>query len=333
MRRSALAAILVLAPALAQAKTVTEWTFDLLRDVVRWQRPPIQYKAVIVYREDLVHANQMNRPLAGLQPRLEQAGSADDLYEKLTRLNNSDAVHCVILTDLLPDQVLAAEHFALDAKVVLVAVVSRRPEGGGVPFAFDPVRQVAFVRQRALRRYGLDLQSMPPKLPMVLLDTDDAYRDVDQCAPARDPAEVRANPEVVCHDNAFATIASKNRDDWQKAVRDLDVAVLHAPEEAKDHKVFRGWGRGEYHPHVGLVEYLLKFPDCSAAWRELPRVHRDRHDEVARRIGDQCRSVPPHVAGDGVPSNPGWRLAGVEEADLLPPFHPKLIGSELFILR
>ena len=85
----------------------------------------------------------------------------------------------------------------------------------------------------------------------------------------------------------------KNRDDWQKAVRDLDVAVLHAPEEAKDHKVFRGWGRGEYHPHVGLVEYLLKFHDCSEAWRELPRVHRDRHDEVAKRIGDQCREVVP----------------------------------------
>jgi hypothetical protein len=333
MRRWTLVAMFVLAPAAAQAKTVTEWTLDLLRDVVQWQQPPGQYKAVIVYRDDHLRASQFNRPLAGLQPQLEQAGNADDLYQRLTRMNNTVRIHCVILTDLEPDQVLAAEHFALDAKVVLIAIVSRRPEGGGVPFAFDPVRQVAFVRQRALRRYGLGLQSMPPKLPMVMLDTDDAYKDVDQCAPPHDPANNRANPEVVCHDNAFATLASTKREEWLKGIRDLDVAVLHAPNEAKDHKAFRGWGRGAYHPHIGLVEYLLKLSNCKAAWRELPFVHRDRHQEIQQRITDRCGSVTAHIAGNGIPTKPDWRMVDVEEAELLPPFPVKLVGSELFSLR
>jgi hypothetical protein len=338
MRRLALAAVLLLAPALAQAKTVTEWTLDVLRQVVQWPQPPEldggKFKAVILYREDLVRANQMNRPLAGLDSKTEQVGGADDegLYEKLIRLHNTNHFHCVILTDLLPDQVIAAEHFARATKVALIAVVSRRPAGGGIPFAFDPVTQVAFVRHRALRHYGLDLQSMPPKVPMVLLDTEDAYKDVDRCVPALDPSNTRANPEVVCHDNAFATIASKNRDDWEKAVRNLDVALLHVFEEAKDHKKFRGWGREAYHPHIGLIEYLLKFRNCSDARRELPYVDPDRRDEMDKHISGQCASVAPHVASGGIPSKPDWSMVEVEKTELLPPFRPQFDWSELFSL-
>lgn len=327
MRRFAFAAIFLLAPTAAQAKTVAEFTYDVLQEMVGQGK----YKAVILYRENALRANQMSRPISGLEVTTEQVGGPDDegLYEKLVRLHNTSHFHCLILTDLPADQVIAAEHFARAAKVPLIAIVSRRPPGGGIPFAFDPEAQAGFVRKRALQTYGLEWKAR--SLSMVQLDTDEAYKDVDRCAPPLDPANNRANPEVVCHDNAFATISSKNRDDWQKAVRDLDIALLHVFEEAKDHKKYRGWGREAYHPHIGLIEYLLKFRNCGDARRELPYVDPDRREEMEKRIDGQCASIAPHVANGGIPSKPGWLGAG--ETELLPPFRPQLDWSALFSLR
>src|SRR5262245_14802041 len=131
MRRHAFVVMLALVPAVAQAKTVTEWTLDVLRQVVQWPQPPElaggKFKALILYREDLVRANQINRPLAALESRTEQVGGADDegIYEKLTRLYNTSRFHCIILVDLLPDQMIAAQHFARAMKTPLIAVVSR----------------------------------------------------------------------------------------------------------------------------------------------------------------------------------------------------------------
>lgn len=327
MRRLMLIAVLLVAP-LAQAKTVAEWTVDLLRDVVRWPQPPAlaggRYKAAILYRDDVEQAQRINQPNAGWEAttvRVESDGGRD-LFTQLDALRAAGRqFDCLLITDLAPDQVVAAEHFARREKIPLIAVVSRRPSGGSVPFAFDPVRQVAFLRYRALRQSDLDLQTMPPKMPFAMLDSEKAYQEIDRCLPPHDPADVLAKPEMICHDNAFATVNSRDRDDWQRGVRDLDVAVLHAFNEERDHKKYvRGWGRGGYHPHVGLIEYLLKFSNCPAARRELPLVETGRRGEIAGKIDAQCRSVPPDVAGGGIPSKTGLTImAAPAVAPELPP--------------
>jgi hypothetical protein len=338
MRRVLIFAVLLLVAPLAQAKSVAEWTVDLLRDVVRWPSPPAlaggRYKAAILYREDTARADSIGEQHPGWEATTVkvESGVGDDLFTQMEGLRAAgNQFHCLVITDLEPDQVLAAEHFARKEKIVLVAIVSRRPEGGSVPFAFDPQRGVAFLRYRALRLSNLDLQTMPPKMPFVMLDSEKAYEEVDRCLP--DPTNKRAKPEMICHDNAFANFGSKERDKWQRGVRDLDVAVLHAFEEEKDHKKYvRGWGRDAYHPHIGLIEFLLKFRNCPAARRELPLVDASRREEMAGRIDQQCRSVPPDVAGGGVPSKAGltiMALARAEEPELLPPFRPTLVWSEL----
>ena len=331
IHRSLVLAAIVFAAALdARGKNIAEWTVDLLRDVVKWPQPQTlvsdKIRVVILYRQEQARIDDANLSHPDFEERQERVTNGD-IYTQLDGLRTPDyQFQAIIITDLLPQQVVAVEQFARDRKVVVIAVISRRPDAGGVPFAFDPVKQAAFARYRALRRCDLDFQTLPPKMPMAVLDNDPAYQDIDRCTPM-DPADKLANPEVICHRNAFATIESQKREVWESAIRDLDVAMLHVFTEQEDHRQYpRGWGRDGYHPHVGLADYLSKFGNCPAARRELPFVSENRREKTAQLIDRQCKSVPPHVASTGIPPEPGGTI---EQSELFAPLRPPRIWSEL----
>ncbi len=352
LRSLSLAVILLTAALDARAKNLGEWTADLLRDVVQGYSPEKgtdgKYHILVLHPTDSAKFPEADLAHPEVAPSQEKASDdrLEDVYVQLQRAFASERFQCVILNELQPQQIIAAEQFARDfaetqgSGVVLVSVVFRKPERGRIPFAFDPDGQVGFARMHALGAYQLKLRSMKLERPLVPLDRDPAYQDLDQCKPL-DPKDRGANPEVICHHNAFANIDSPNYG-LQNGILDLEVAVLHVFDEEFDHRVYpRGWGREGYHPHVGLADYLSRSGACAAAGRELKRAkhaNSKAKEETEARINRQCTSVALHVPGNGIPAEARWsllavRAPGVVESELLPPLRPSLVWGHVAPFR
>jgi hypothetical protein len=175
----------------------------------------------------------------------------------------------VIVVDLEPQQVIAAEQYARDRKLVIASVIlpfSPDIDRGNVPFIFDVPQQVVMMRSAAVASYGLKLTSWPPK-GVPELSTETRFRNVDRCPPLL-PDDQGAYPYVACHDNAFARMNDKSV--WKEGLRDLDAAILGHFDEQLDIKVYpRGWGLKGYHPHIGMADYLSRYGNCPGAQREL----------------------------------------------------------------
>ena len=358
MRRRSIVALFLLGLAgTAVAKNVGEWTADLLRDVVAGYNAGRgadgKYHVLVLYRTEsgrLLDTDLRHPEITAVQ-EMVNSGPRSDLYTQVAGLFGSEYFHCVVIADLLPQQVLVVEQFARDYGqthpfgVVLVSLVADMPGRGRMPFAFDPDKRAGFVRIRALGTFHLAMRTMPPKHPLVLLDHDAPFEELDRCSPL-EPRTKGSNPEVICNSNAYKMLDSPSRDAWANAIVDLEVAVLHVFDEELDHRKYpRGWGREGYHPHVGLADYLSRFGYCAAVRRELslarfvddPAAGEERR-KVTERLQKQCSSVASHLAGGGVPLEPGFsfvvaRAAPNADPELLPPLRPALVWGDAFWLR
>jgi hypothetical protein len=130
----------------------------------------------------------------------------------------------------------------------------------------------------------------------------------------------------------------KDKSLWKEALRDLDTAILGHFDEQFDIKVYpRGWGLKGYHPHIGLADYLSRYGNCPGAQRELKLAllpkEANKKKELEQRINAQCTA--PEVAAM---ADPHWSIlarddAGAAESELLPPFGPAFVWSEITTLR
>jgi len=352
MRRRAIVLTTLLAAFAAhplQARNVAEWTADLLRDVVQGYRPERgvdgKYHVLVLYRTDGGKVSDFSLRHPEVAPRQEKvADNPDDVYTQLKSYYAAEGFQSVIVTDLLPQQIIGVEQFARESRVVVVALVSAMPERGRIPFAFDGFNQVGFARRQALAPYQLQMKTPPPRrqtvLRLELLDSDLPYQDFDQCTPLN-PKDNSFSPEVICHRNAFALIESPANDTLEKGIRDLEVAVLHVFDEELDHRLYpRGWGREGYHPHVGLADYLSRFGACASVTRELALAKHPNatvKTNIETRIGEQCKSVHNRIARNGVPAGDAWSIlrlpASASEAQLIPPMQPRPEWAGIFSLR
>ena len=336
-----LAAFVLAAAVDAGAKNLAEMAASLLRDVVTGYSPQRaddgKYHVIVLYnnaplsdsllRDDEVDCQQKKIVLA-------------DVYLQLARIDGAERnrIQCVILVDLEPQQVITAEQFARERKVVIASVVlpfTPDVDRGSVPFIFDVPQQVAMMRSTAVGTYGLQLTSWPPK-GVSELTRESRFRNVDRCPPLL-PDDQGAYPYVACHDNAFSRMNDKSS--WQEGVRDLDAAVLGHFDEQFDGKVYpRGWGLKGYHPHIGLADYLSRYGNCRAAQSELkiallPKDAKKKV-ELEQRIRAQCTA--PAVARLADPRL-GWSILARDDAgggsELLPPFNPAFLWTEITTLR
>jgi hypothetical protein len=283
----------------AGAKNVAEMAATLLRDVVTGYSPSVnddtKFHIVVLYNENasLTDAMLLDNDVVARRKKI----ILDDVYTQLARIDAAEGrrLQCVLVVDLTPQQVIAAEQFARDRKLVIASVIlpsSPDIDRGSVPFIFDMPQQVAIMRSAAVSSYGLRLKSSSPK-GVPELGRETRFRNVDRCPPlVRD--DEGAYPYVVCHDNAFARIDDKKS--WQEAVRDLDAAVLGHFGEQFDARAYpRGWGFKGYHPHIGLADYLSRYGNCPGAQRELkiallPKDTKKKA-ELEQRITAQCKPV------------------------------------------
>ena len=352
MRRRAIVLTTLLAAFAAhhlQARNVAEWTADLLRDVVQGYRPERgvdgKYHVLVLYRTDGGKVSDFNLRHPEVAPRQEKvADNPDGVYTQLKSYYAAEGFQSVIVTDLLPQQIIGVEQFARESRVVVISLVSAMPDRGRVPFAFDGFNQVGFARLEALAPYQLQMKTTPPRrqtvLRLELLDSDLPYQAFDQCTPMN-PKDNSFSPEVICHRNAFALLESQASNTLQEGIRDLEVAVLHVFDEELDHRLYpRGWGREGYHPHVGLADYLSRFGACASVTRELA-LAKHSNDTVKKnieeRIGEQCKSVHNRIAGNGIPAGDAWSIlrlpASASEAQLIPPMQPRPEWADIFSLR
>jgi hypothetical protein len=322
----------------AGAKNLAEMAASLLKDVVTGYSPPHaddgKYHVVVLYN---------NHPLEDASLRDDNVDSQQkkislgDVYTQLMRIDAAERhrIQCIILVDLEPQQIIAAEQFARDRKVVIASVVlvsSPDIDRGSVPFIFDVPQQVAMMRSKAVASYGLTSSS---PLKGVSEVAQSRFRNVDVCPPLLREDE-SAHPYFTCHDNAFRRMDDKNA--WQEGVRDLDAAILGHFDEQFDLKVYpRGWGLKGYHPHIGLADYLSRYGNCEGAQRELKRAllpkDAKKKVELEQRINAQCTAAA--AVADG---RLGWSIlarddAGAAEPELFPPFGPAFAWTEIMTLR
>jgi hypothetical protein len=323
----------------AGAKNLAEMVASLLRDVVTGYSPPRtddgKLHVIVLYNSAPLSDSWLRDAEVESQQKKISSG---DVYAQLVGVDAAEQgrIQCVILVDLEPQQVIAAEQFARDRKVVIAAVIlpfSPDIDRGSVPFIFDVPQQVAMMRRDAIPFYGLKLTSRPPK-GVPDLSRESRFRNVDQCLPLL-PDDQGANPYIACHDNAFARMSDKNA--WHDGVRDLDAALLGRFDEKLDARVYpRGWGLKGYHPHIGLADYLSRYGNCRGAQQELkiallPKDEKKKED-LENRINTQCR--PTAVADWRL----GWSIlpldaAGAGESELLPPFRQTFLWTEIAALR
>jgi hypothetical protein len=335
-----LAMFVIAAAQNAGAKNLAEMAATLLRDVVTGYSPSHtddgKFHIVVLYNDYLLDDSMLrDNDVVAQKKKIA-------LVDVYTQLRNIDAaegrrLQCVIVVDLTPQQVIAAEQFARERNLVIASVIlTLFPDidRGSVPFIFDVPQQVAMMRSLAVSSYGLRLKSFSPKgVPELARET--RFRNVDRCAPlVRD--DEGAYPYVVCHDNAFARMDDKKS--WQEGVRDLDTALLGHYDDQLDVKVYpRGWGLKGYHPHIGLADYLSRYGNCPGAQRELkialmPKDAKKKA-ELEQRIHAQCTAVAA-MADERL----SWSIlarddTGAAESEHLPPFSPPLIWSEIAAIR
>lgn len=342
IRRALVVALLALVAARSvAAKNVGEWIADLLRDSVAGRKSIREsdgkFHVLVLYRAEggsLPYADLRHAEIITLQEKVNDAAAAD-LYEQVEALYGDKPFHCIVLADLLPQQVVAVEQFARDYGVVLVSLVTESPERGRVPFAFDPGKHVGFVRIDSLGTYGLSIQRPNPH-PLASLASA-PFEDLDRCAPP-DPRMKLERTENICSSSAYKRRDSESRGVWTNAIVDLDVAMLYAFDEQLDHRKYtRAWGREGYHPHIGLAEYLSRFGDCGGVARELLRAHfaddrttGEERQKETERLRKQCTSVSPHVAGGGIPTEARFpiviaRAPSYADPELLPPLQPSFV--------
>jgi hypothetical protein len=335
-----LAAFIMAAAVDAGAKNLAEMAASLLRDVVTGYSPARavdgKYHLIVLYNNaPLGDASLRDDAVASQQKKI----TFGDVYTQLIRIDAAEQrnIQCVILVDLEPQQIIAAEQFGRERKVIIASVIlpfSPDIDRGSVPFIFDVPQQVAMMRSAAVASYGLHLTSWPPK-GVSELARESRFRNVDRCPPLVREDE-GAYPYVACHDNAFQRMDDKKS--WQEGVRDLDAAVLGHFDEQFDGKVYlRGWGYKGYHPHIGLADYLSRYGNCPGAQRELkiallPKDAKQKV-ELEQRINAQCTATA--AVADG---RLGWSIlarddAGAAESELLPPFSPAFVWSEITTIR
>jgi hypothetical protein len=339
LRILCLATFVVGAAVNAGAKNLAEMAASLLRDVVKGYSPPRatddKYHVIVLYNDaPLSDVTLRDDAVVSQQKKI----SPGDVYNQLVGIDAAEQgrIQCVILVDLEPPQVIAAEQFARDRKVVIAAVIlpfSPDIDRGSVPFIFDVPQQVVMMRGGAVASYGLKLTSPPPKgVPELARET--RFRNVDHCPPLL-PEDQGAYPYLACYDNAFFRMNDKTL--WKEAVRDLDAAILGRFDEKFDIKVYpRGWGLKGYHPHIGMADYLSRYGNCPGADRELKLAllpDAKKKDDLHKRITAQCKAAA--AVADG---RLGWSIlarddAGPAESELLPPFGPAFVWSEFTTLR
>jgi hypothetical protein len=323
----------------ASAKNLAEMVASLLRDVVTGYSPARaddEKLHVVVLSNGAPLSDSWFRD-AGVESQ-QQKISSGDVYEQLVGIDAAEQgrIQCVILVDVEPQQVIAAEQFARDRRVVIAAVIlpfSPDIDRGSVPFILDVPQQVAIMRPDAILFYGLKLTSGASKR-VADLGRESRFRNVDQCLPLL-PEDRGANSYIACHDNAFARMNDKNA--WHDGVRDLDAALLGRFDEKLDARVYpRGWGLKGYHPHIGLADYLSRYGNCTGAIRELkiallPKDAKKK-DDLEKRIKTQCKATA--MADQRL----GWSIlalddTGAGESELLPPFRQTFLWPEIAALR
>jgi hypothetical protein len=328
----------------AGAKNVAEMAATLLRDVTGYSpalNDDSKFHIVVLYNENssLIKAMLTDNDVVITLPKKI---ILDDVYTQLAKIDAAEGwrLQCVIVVDLTPQQVIAAEQFARNRKLVIASVIlPTSPDiyRGNVPFIFDVPQQVAMMRPRAVSSYGLRWKSPPPK-GVPELGRETRFRNVDLCPPlVRDDRDDGSKqPYVVCHDNAFARLNDKKS--WQEGVRDLDAALLGQFVEQYDARVYpRGWGLKGYHPHIGLADYLSRYGNCAGAQRELkialmPKDAKKKAD-LEQRITAQCKPMAA-MADERL----SWSIlaredTGAAASEHLPPFTPPLIWSEIAAVR
>lgn len=343
IRRSILITILLIAALPAAAANIGEWTAGLLRDVVgvkTGRGADGKYDVLVLYRTKALDGTDLRHPeITVKQEKVDNA--LPDLYQQMESLFGSKYFHCVVVADLLPQQVVVVEQFARDYAqtnpfgFVLVLLIADKLERGRMPFAFDPDKNAGFVRKRALGVYYLDMKKSS-RQPLLALDVT-PYQDLDQCVPLEKQTSGK-KMEVICTANADKMRDSPSRDVWIREIVDLEVAVLYAFDEQSDHpKYMRAWGREEYHPHVALAGYLSKMGDCAAMTRELLLARFLDRTELPKRtqqLQRQCSAKGAHFASGRIPREAGLSIMVFRgDAELLPPFQPTLVWGEVRALR
>jgi len=322
----------------AGAKNLAEMTASLLRDVVTGYPPTRaddkKWHVIVLYNSAPLSDSWLRD--AGVESQQRKIRSSD-VYTELAGIDAAEQgrIQCVILVDLEPQQVIAAEQFARERKVVIAAVIlpfAPDIDRGSVPFIFDVPQQVAMMRRDAIGSYGLKLTNGSPKgVPDLMRES--RFRNVDQCLPLL-PEDRGANPYIACHDNAFARMNDKNA--WHDGVRDLDTALLGRFDEKLDARVYpRGWGLKGYHPHIGLADYLSRYGNCRGAQQELKMAVLPKEADkkaLETRMKEQCK--PTAVADQ----RPGWSIltlddASAGESELLPPFRQTFLWTEIAAVR
>ncbi|HXH93035.1 MAG TPA: hypothetical protein VNN25_15745 [Thermoanaerobaculia bacterium] len=335
LRILCLASFVMTAAVNAGAKNLAKMVASLL-DVVTGYSPARaddgKYHVIVLYNSALLSDSQLHDGQVYAQRK--QINNRD-VYAQLVGIDAAERIQCVILVDLAPQQVIAAEQFARDKKVVIASVLpsSTNIDRGSVPFIFDVQQQVVMVRSASISSYGLNWTSSRPK-GVPELAGESRFRNVDSCPPLL-PDDRDAYPYVACHDNAFARMNDKSA--WHEGVRDLDTAILINFEEKFDARVYpRGWGLKGYHPHIGLADYLSRYGNCEGAQRELKiaLLPKDAKTRAAleQRIKAQCAA---HSVAE---QRLRWSIlardnAGAGESELLPPFRPTFLWTEITTLR
>jgi hypothetical protein len=339
----------------AGAKNLAQMAASLLRDIVTGYSPARaddgKYHIVVLYNEKRLSDASLQ---AGDVDYQQEKVELSDVYTELARIDATarKRIQCVILVDLEPQQIIAAQQFARDRRVVIASVIlpfATAIDRGSIPFVFDVPQQVAMTRSAAVKSYGLRLTSFPPK-GVSELTRESRFRDVDICPPLL-PDDQGAYPYVACHDNAFHRIddqkpgkkplmeAEKLKELLNEGLRELDTAILGHFDEQYDGRVYpRGWGLKGYHPHIGLADYLSRYGNCRGAQSELriAWLPKDEKEKAAltRRITEQCAAA----AGDMKDTKLGWSIlaragSGAGESELLPPFNQALLWTDLSTFR
>jgi hypothetical protein len=344
LRRSILITALLIAALPAAAANIGEWTAGLLRDVTgvkSGRGAEGKYHVLVLYRANALDDADLRHPEI-MAREVKAANALPDLYQQMEALFGSGYFHCVVVADLLPQQVVIVEQFARDYAqtnpfgFVLISLIADTLERGRMPFVFDPRRRAGFVRKPALGPYILKLKTSS-RHPLVELDSAPPFDDLDRCVPleARTKGEKQ---EVICTTNAFKVLDSPSRDVWVREIVDLEVAALYAFDERLDYRKYeRAWGRDGYHPHVALAGYLSKLGDCAAVTRELLLARflsTAEQQKTTQRLQKQCSSIAAHVASGRVPPEAGLSIVIFRgDAELLPPFQPPLVWGERRALR